>query len=63
MFKPKVKVEVTPLSPWQVIFLVSKANGANYKGDELPARKWDWPRETYLQRRLPKAIGQQAGEE
>jgi hypothetical protein len=37
---------------WQLIFLQSKVNGASYNG-EAPARhNWDWPKETYLQRRL-----------
>lgn len=41
-------------SHWQLIFLQSKANGAAYKGEELPGRNWDWPKGTYLQRRLKR---------
>jgi hypothetical protein len=37
---------------WQVVFAQSRANGALYMGEELPNRSWDWPKDTYLQRRL-----------
>jgi hypothetical protein len=37
---------------WRRIFLRSPANGAMYQGDQLPRRYWDWPKDTYLQRRL-----------
>jgi hypothetical protein len=40
---------------WQLIFLQSKVNGAPYNGDELPGRSWDWPKDTYLQRRLQRS--------
>ena len=40
------------LSYWQLIFLQSKANGAWYDGEKLTGQKWDWPENTYLQRRL-----------
>lgn len=39
-------------SMWQQIFLQSKANGAPYHGDQLPAWEWKWPKDTFLQRRL-----------
>jgi hypothetical protein len=39
-------------SYWQLIFLQSKVNGAPYNGDELPGQSWDWPKDTYFQRRL-----------
>ncbi|HET8669374.1 MAG TPA: hypothetical protein VFM05_01755 [Candidatus Saccharimonadales bacterium] len=39
-------------SYWQLIFLQSKANGAPYKGEVLPGQSWDWPKDTYFQRRL-----------
>jgi hypothetical protein len=42
-------------SYWQLVFLQSKVNGAAYSGEELPGRNWDWPKNTYLQRRLHKA--------
>ena len=38
-------------SYWQLIFLQSKVNGAQYRGEELPGRNWDWPKDTYFQRR------------
>ena len=37
---------------WRRIFLRSAVNGATYLGDQLPRRYWDWPEDTYLQRRL-----------
>lgn len=42
----------TKPSYWQLIFSQSKANGAPYFGESLPGRNWDWPKDTYLQRRL-----------
>ena len=46
--------ELEKPSYWQLIFMQSKVNGAPYSGEELPGRHWDWPKETYLQRRLRK---------
>lgn len=37
---------------WQVIFELSKVNGGMYFGDELPRQNWEWPTETWLQKRL-----------
>jgi hypothetical protein len=47
-------IESTTANPtyWQLIFLQSKVNGASYKGEALARHTWDWPKETYLQRRL-----------
>ena len=42
-------------SYWQLIFLQSKVNGAAYNGEDLPGRNWDWPKDTYLQKRLHQA--------
>jgi hypothetical protein len=39
-------------SYWQLIFLQSKVNGASYNGEKLPGQSWDWPKDTYFQRRL-----------
>jgi hypothetical protein len=39
---------------WQLIFLQSKVNGAPYNGDQLPGHNWDWPKDTYLRRRLQR---------
>ncbi len=36
---------------WQLIFSQSKANGAQYAGEMLPTSAWNWPTDTYLQRR------------
>jgi hypothetical protein len=43
-------------SYWQAIFLQSKVNGASYNGEALPPRTWDWPKNTYLQRRLRRTL-------
>jgi hypothetical protein len=37
---------------WQLVFSQSKVNGAPYSGEQLTSRIWDWPKDTYLQRRL-----------
>lgn len=39
------------MSYWQVIFSQSKVNGGLYNDSELPVINWNWPRDTYLQRR------------
>ena len=44
---PKVKPTY-----WQSIFLQSKVNGASYNGEALARHNWNWPKGTYLQRRL-----------
>lgn len=40
------------MSLWQIIFLRSKVNHARYDGDHLLTTNWDWPKETWFQRRL-----------
>jgi hypothetical protein len=47
-----VKFDVARQSFWQRVFLQSKVNGAPYLGDQLPGSRWQWPKNTYLQRRL-----------
>ena len=37
---------------WQRIFMQSKVNGAAYQGEHLSGFNWNWPKNTYLQRRL-----------
>ena len=37
---------------WQLVFNQSKVNGAEYFGDRLPNHSWDWPKGTFLQKRL-----------
>jgi hypothetical protein len=37
---------------WQLVFNQSKVNGAEYFGDRLPSNSWEWPKDTFLQRRL-----------
>jgi hypothetical protein len=38
-------------SRWQRVFSQSKVNGAYYDGETLPTLPWDWPKNTFLQRR------------
>ena len=40
------------ISYWQLIFLQSKANGSSYRDENLPHRKWQWPRDTWFQEQL-----------
>ncbi|MBI4489017.1 MAG: hypothetical protein HY694_08015 [Deltaproteobacteria bacterium] len=40
------------LSFWQLIISQSNVNGAPYHGEELRRHNWEWPEDTYLQRRL-----------
>jgi hypothetical protein len=47
--------EMDKQSFWQLVFSQSKVNGAPYFGDTLPGRSWDWPKDTYLQRRLQQS--------
>jgi hypothetical protein len=37
---------------WQLVFNQSRVNGAEYFGDRLPTNSWDWPKNTFLQKRL-----------
>lgn len=41
-------------SYWQLIFLQSRVNGARYDGEGLERQKWEWPKNTYFQRRFKK---------
>jgi hypothetical protein len=53
--KNSVKTKESQLgkrSCWQFIFLQSRVNGAPYNGEALPGQSWDWPKDTYFQRRL-----------
>ena len=47
-----IDIRLDKPSYWQLVFLRSKVNGAAYNGEGLPRRRWDWPKNTYLQRRL-----------
>lgn len=40
------------MNPWQLIFLQSRANNGAYNEDGLPAQNWEWPQETWFQKRL-----------
>ena len=37
---------------WHMVFNQSRVNGAEYFGDLLPNNSWEWPKNTFLQRRL-----------
>jgi hypothetical protein len=52
-----MRIEAMParkFSDWQLVFSQSKANGAAYNGEALEKYNWDWPKETYFQRRLSR---------
>lgn len=40
------------MNSWELIFRQSRVNLGSYDGDRLPAQNWDWPRDTWFQRRL-----------
>jgi hypothetical protein len=44
-------VDCEQMSFWQLIFSQSKANGAQYTGETLPTCCWNWPIDTYFQRK------------
>ena len=47
-----LKLDMGKHSYWQQVFSQSKVNGALYQGEQLPGMRWEWPKNTYLQRRL-----------
>ncbi|HUF40818.1 MAG TPA: hypothetical protein VMR20_02580 [Verrucomicrobiae bacterium] len=51
----QMEIDSEKQSFWQLVFLQSKVNGAPYNGEELPGRNWNWPKDTYLQRRLQRS--------
>lgn len=55
-----IEKESEKLSFWQLVFSQSKVNGALYFGEQLPGHSWDWPKNTYFQRRLRRARWHQA---
>lgn len=40
------------MSNWEDVFIQSRINGGNYEGDNLPDHKWQWPKDTFLQKKL-----------
>lgn len=48
----KKKIDIEPPTFWQLVFSQSRVNGGEYRGDDLPVKHWDWPKDTYLQKRL-----------
>lgn len=44
--------ELEKPSFWQLVFSQSKVNGAAYRGEQLQGQVWNWPTDTFLQRRL-----------
>lgn len=47
-----VDSELDKPSFWQLVFSQSKVNGAPYGGEQLHGQIWNWPTDTFLQRRL-----------
>ncbi|HXG53626.1 MAG TPA: hypothetical protein VNN77_19670 [candidate division Zixibacteria bacterium] len=50
--KTTIETDLEKPSFWQLVFSQSKVNGAPYYGEQLPGRNWNWPTDTFLQRRL-----------
>ena len=40
------------MTDWQKVFIMSTVNGADNCQDMLPSNGWEFPRETWLQKRL-----------
>jgi hypothetical protein len=40
------------VSAWELVFLQSKVNNGTYVGELLPAQNWEWPQQTWFQKRL-----------
>jgi len=40
------------MNSWEWIFRQSKVNDGGYDGERLTVQNWDWPRDTWLQKRL-----------
>jgi hypothetical protein len=56
------ETELEKPSFWQLVFAQSKANGGHYIGEQLPGSNWEWPKDTFLQRRLREVRWYQASE-
>ncbi len=50
------RVHEDKLTYWQIILLQSKANGCSYRGEDLPQRNWEWPKNTWFQERLSRHL-------
>lgn len=48
---------------WELVFTQSRVNGGEYCGDLLVAQPWDWPTQTWFQKRLAEIRAEQAGQE
>lgn len=46
-----------------LIFSQSKVNGGEYYGDLLSAQPWEWPKDTWLQRRLAQIRNEESKKE
>ena len=47
---------------WQLVFSQSKVNGSPYYGESLEGSIWNWPDDTFLQRRLRQIRFDQASD-
>ena len=47
-----VESDLDKPSFWQLVFSQSKVNGAPYSGEQLQGHIWNWPKNTFLQRRM-----------
>jgi len=46
-------------TPIQLIFESAKVNGGAYYGEHLTAQRWEWPKSTWLQKRLAEVKKEQ----
>jgi len=57
LLKRKRATLPSKLTYWQQIFELSKVNGADYHEDSLPVRHFDFPKNTYLQKKMERKDG------
>ena len=51
MIRRRPTITTQRLTPWQIVFLQSKANGGEYNGESLPHHRRIWPK-GFLEKRL-----------
>jgi hypothetical protein len=46
---------------WLRVFELARVNGAVYEGENLPVRKWEWPKNGYLTRKRKEHSDEYSG--
>ena len=58
-----MRPDIKPLSKYQAIWAQAKRNGTVQAFDSLPVHTWQWPTDTFLQRRLAELRKRQIEQE